>query len=158
MILASSGGVGPILISTFVSPISRIVKSHGITYHQYADNIHLYMEVRSLDSTQIEVLSKHVSALTLWFLDKWLQLNSKTSEASILFTWPGLSEQDPVISGYNVLVKDGVKISGQTELLFQQSDSRSYPVQDIPGTSHDGTVSFGLSYIPLLPCIGSVTG
>ena len=54
--------LGPILFSAFVSPISRIMEAHGIKYHQYADDTQLYTEVRSLDSTQTEALSKCVSA------------------------------------------------------------------------------------------------
>ena len=79
--------LGPILFSAFVSPISRIMEAHGIKYHQYADDTQLYTEVRSLDSTQTEALSKCVSALTFWFLDNGLQLNSSKTEAMIFGTF-----------------------------------------------------------------------
>ena len=90
---------GPILFSAFVSPISRIMEAHGIKYHQYADDTQIYTEVRSLlDSTQTEALSKCVSALTFWFLDNGLQLNSSKTEATIFGTRPGLSKLGPVSS------------------------------------------------------------
>ena len=96
-------------------PISRIMEAHGIKYHQYADDTQLYTEVRSLDSTQTEALSKCVSALTFWFLDNGLQLNSNKIEAMILGTRPGLSKFGPVSSlviGSDVAVKESIKIFG----------------------------------------------
>ena len=53
----------PILFSAFVSLISRIMEAHGIKYHHYADDTQLYTEVRSLDSTKTEAISKCISAL-----------------------------------------------------------------------------------------------
>ena len=107
--------LGPILFSAFVSPISRIMEAHGIKYHQYADDTQLYTEVRSLDSTQTEALSKCVSALTFWFLDNGLQLNSSKTEAMIFGTRPGLAKLGPVsslvIEG-DVAVRESIKILG----------------------------------------------
>ena len=98
-----------------MSPISRIMEAHGIKYHQYADDTQLYTEVRSLDSTQTEALSKCVSALTFWFLDNGLQLNSNKTEVMILGTRPGLSKLGPVstlVIGGDVAVKKSIKILG----------------------------------------------
>ena len=91
------------------------MEAQGIKYHQYADDTQLYTEVRSLDSTQTEALSKCVSALTLWFLDNGLQLNSSKTEAMIFGTRPGLSKLGPVSSlviGGDVAVKESIKILG----------------------------------------------
>ena len=75
----------------------------------------LYTEVRSLDSTQKEAISKCVSALMFWFLDNGLQLNSSKTEAMIFGTRPGLSKLGPVSSlviGGDVAVKESIKILG----------------------------------------------
>ena len=65
----------PVLFSTFVSPISRIVEFHRMRYHQYADSTQLH-GCCSLVSSQMEALSRCVSDLTFRFLDNGLQLYS----------------------------------------------------------------------------------
>ena len=81
----------PVLLSAFVSPISRVMKSHGIRFHQNSDDTQLYTEIRSPVSSQMEALSQCVSALTFWLLDNGLQLNSTKSKAMILGSRQGLS-------------------------------------------------------------------
>ena len=81
-------------------PISRIMESHGIRFHQYADDTQLYREIRSPVPSQMEALSQCVSALTFWFLDNGLQLNSTKSEAMILGSRQGLSRLEPIASLY----------------------------------------------------------
>ena len=108
--------LGPVLFSAFVSPISRIMESQGIRFHQYADDTQLYTEIRSPAPSQMEALSQCVSALTFRFLDNWLQLNSTKSEAMILGSRQGLSKLKPVasldIGDGHVEVRDGIKILG----------------------------------------------
>ena len=61
----------------------------------------------------MEALSKCVSALTFWFLDNGLQLNSSKTEAMIFGTKPGLSKLGPISSlviGGDVAVKESIKI------------------------------------------------
>ena len=108
--------LGPVFFSAFVSPISRIMESYGIRFHKYADDTQLYTEVRSLVPSQMEALSQCVSALTFWFLDNGLQLNSTKSEAMILGSRQGLSRLEAVasldIGDGHVEVKDEIKILG----------------------------------------------
>ena len=108
--------LGPVLFSAFVSPISRITESYGIRFHQYADDTQLYTEIRSPVPSQMEALSQCVSALTFWFLDNGLQLNSTKSEAMILGSRQGFSRLEPVasldIGDGHVEVRDKIKILG----------------------------------------------
>ena len=108
--------LGPVLFSAFVSPISRIMKSHGIRFHQYSDDTQLYTEIRSPVPSQMEDLSHCVSALTFWFLDNGLQLNSTKSKVMILGARQGLSRLEPVasldIGDGHVEVWDEIKILG----------------------------------------------
>ena len=92
------------------------MESHGIRFHQYADDTQLYTEIRSSVPSEMEALSQCVSALTFWFLDNGLQLNSTKSESMILGSRQGLSTLEPVssldIGAGHVEVRDEIKILG----------------------------------------------
>ena len=112
--------LGPVLFSAFVSPITRIMESHGIRFHQYADNTQLYTEIRFPFPSQMEALSQCVSALTFWFLDNGHQLNSTKSEAMILGSRQGLSRLEPVASiSAMVMWRSGTK-SKSSEFIWTQ--------------------------------------
>ena len=108
--------LGPILFSAFVSPISRIPGHFRIQYHQYADDVQLYAELRSTDPAHLQHLSDCVAALTHWFLVNGLQLNASKSEAMILGTRQGMSKLNQAtlfdINGETVPVKESIKILG----------------------------------------------
>ena len=92
------------------------MESHGIRIHQYADDTQLYTEIRSAVPSQMEALSQSVSALTFWFLDNGLQLESTKSDAMILGSRQGLSRLEPValsdIGDGHAEVRDEIKILG----------------------------------------------
>jgi len=108
--------LGPLLFSAYVSPISRILDRFGVRYHQYADDTQLYTEIKSLDPSQLRLLADSVSALTHWFLDNGLQLNSGKTEAMIVGTKPGLAKLGSVptlrIGDGDVVTRDNIKILG----------------------------------------------
>src|SRR5206468_11072210 len=44
--------LGPFLFSVYVSPISDIISSYSVEYHQYADDTQLYTAVKSGSDTE----------------------------------------------------------------------------------------------------------
>ena len=83
-------------------------------FRQTADRHHDQLCIL-ITSLVMKNLSKRVSALTFWFLDNGLQLNSSKTEAMLFGTRPGLSKLGPVsslvIEG-DVAVKERIKILG----------------------------------------------
>ena len=138
--------LGPVLFSAFVSPISRVMESHGIRFHQYADDTQLYTEFRSPVPSQMEALSQCVSALTIWFLDNGLQLNSTKCEAMIIGSRQGLPRLEPVasldIGDGHVEVRNEIKIfsvhldptlsmNAQVKSLMKTSNSHIRALQHV---------------------------
>ena len=46
--------LGPILYSLYVSPLGDIARSHGISFHCYADDTQLYTAFNSADPVETE--------------------------------------------------------------------------------------------------------
>src|SRR6218665_87789 len=71
--------LGPLLFSSYVSPIARIFDHFDISYHQYADDTQLYTAVRSSEDTSRLLMC--VEEVTRWFLINGLLLNASKTEA-----------------------------------------------------------------------------
>ena len=77
--------LGPLLFVTYVSPVSEIVTSAGLGFHQYADDTQIYFAMRSASIQQdLEVLRVFTDRLRCWFLTNGLMLNPDKSEAIIV--------------------------------------------------------------------------
>ena len=65
----------------YVAPIAQIFNSHGIKFHQYADDTQLYTTVKSEDVANLQALVDCVRVVTDWFLINDLQLIADKTEA-----------------------------------------------------------------------------
>ena len=95
------------------------LKDHGISRDHVSSIRGRYAALHRSSipgSVEMEALAQCVSALTFWFLDNGLQLNSSKSEAMILGSRQGLSRMEPVgslvIGDDRVEVRDDIKILG----------------------------------------------
>ena len=72
--------LGPLLFTAYVSPISRLIDSFGISHHAYADDTSLYL---SFDKSLSGFTTLNDCTLTLsrWFLFNGFLLNPTKSEA-----------------------------------------------------------------------------
>jgi hypothetical protein len=79
--------LGPFLFSVYVSPISSVIASFGVQFHQYADDTQLYTAVKSgADIEGIKRLEECTQAVRDWFLDNGMLLNPGKSEVLLLGT------------------------------------------------------------------------
>ena len=73
--------LGPILFSLFVAPIADLISSHGLSFHQFADDTQLYVSViPKSPQTSLVILDKCSRALLEWFSNNGLALNLTKSE------------------------------------------------------------------------------
>ena len=83
--------LGPLLFTAYVSPVRELIESHGVSYHQYADNTQLLVAMNVTDAgPALERLANCSTAVRLWFLHNDLQLNAEKSKVVIIGTAPQL--------------------------------------------------------------------
>ena len=79
--------LGPILFTSFISPVHCIATQFGVHQHQYADDTQLYMEIsRDPSDPGISNLESALQSLSSWFLHNGLALNPEKSEAILIGT------------------------------------------------------------------------
>jgi hypothetical protein len=92
--------LGPLLFSTYISPVQRLVESFGINHVAYADDLTLYVNVQSDTKSSLQSVSNCSSAVSKWFMLNDLLLNPTKSEAMFV----GTRQQTNSISGEQVIV------------------------------------------------------
>ena len=76
--------LGPLCFAMYVSPISDVISCHKMRYHQYADDLQLYVAmVPSSFGDLSSVIVNCVSDVSRWFLENALLLNPNKTEAVV---------------------------------------------------------------------------
>jgi hypothetical protein len=108
--------LGPLLFSLYVSPISRIFAKFGVCYHQYADDIQLYLGVKPSMSPDLKAITQCIDSVIHWFLLNGLLLNPNKTEAIAFGTRTQLAKLDKShvipVGDANIPCHDSVKILG----------------------------------------------
>ncbi len=79
---AQGSVLGPFLFSVYVSPIADVITSHGVQFHQYADDTQLYVAVKS--HSDIIKLEECSIAVRDWFAENGMLLNPDKSEVLLV--------------------------------------------------------------------------
>lgn len=74
--------LGPFLFSVYISPIANLITSHGVQFHQYADDTQLYVAVKS--ESDIVKLEECSLAVRDWFAQNGMLLNPDKSEVLLV--------------------------------------------------------------------------
>ena len=100
--------LGPLLFAMYVSEIDAVIYSHAAQYHQYADDLMIYLSLVPSAFGDLSSLVDCSDAVCTWFLQNALLLNPDKTEA-VLF---GARQR---LSSLNTGV--GVRVAG-SEIQF----------------------------------------
>ncbi len=75
--------LGPLLFSLYLLPLANIFRKHLISYHCYADDIQLYLPVKSDENTSLQPLFDCLSEVKSWLADNFLQLSDSKTEVLV---------------------------------------------------------------------------
>ena len=79
--------LGPLLFTSFTSPVSQLISSFNLSHQQYADDTQVYVSLSKTDPTaSISLLQDCLMALRCWYAQNDLTINPSKSDAILLAT------------------------------------------------------------------------
>ena len=82
--------LGPVLFSLYTTPITDIIRSHGLKYHLYADDTQLYLAFNPTCNDDLVTATSCVEAcvaeIRVWMIRNYLKLNDDKSEVLVFHT------------------------------------------------------------------------
>ena len=108
--------LGPILFTSFISPVHCIATQFRVHQQQYADDIQLYVQISSDPSDpDLTNLESTLLLLSSWFLHNGLALNPEKSEAILLGTHARnrtISKSQVNVAGASIPLSTTLKLFG----------------------------------------------
>ena len=79
--------LGPFMFCLYTTSISKIITTHDVSHHMYADDTQVYIELSQSDTHKsISSLSDCLADISLWMKSSKLKLNSDKTEFIIIAT------------------------------------------------------------------------
>ncbi len=72
--------LAPLLFSLYMLPLSQIMRNNQITYHSYADDTQIYLDLSPNDYSPIDSLCQCIEEINNLMCQNFLQLNNEKTE------------------------------------------------------------------------------
>ena len=72
------------LFGMYVSPIGDVISQHNVQYHQYADDMQLYVSLNPTNFGTLSDTESCASDVSRWLIENALLLNSTKTEAVVV--------------------------------------------------------------------------
>src|SRR6266536_3592721 len=100
----------------FVSPIGKLIKNSGASYHQYADDTQIYTAIHPNTLQSFETIMHCVDLVVRWFLENGLLINPDKTDAIVLGSRQQISKLDLssglLVAGTQVSFGSKLKVLG----------------------------------------------
>ena len=76
--------LGPILFTIYLLPLGDIIRKHGLQFHMYADDCHLFTSLSMSINDAVSSMQMTIDGIRAWYLANMLKLNDDKTEMLII--------------------------------------------------------------------------
>ena len=120
--------LGPILFTLYMLPLGKIIRSHGINFHCYADDTQLYLSMKPEETEPLAKLQRCLNDIKSWMSSNFLRLNSDKTEVIVF----GPKHLRNGLTGFTLASSTAVKNLG---VIFDQDMSFKQHINQVCKTA-----------------------